>query len=110
MELRKHYPVYLLSNTNEVHWQHAITRFFPYKGWQVGDYFDRMFLSYELHQVKPGEEIFRTVMAETGVNPEETLFIDDAAANCETARRLGLQTYQPKPGDDWRVIFKSRGK
>lgn len=105
VELRKHYPLYLLSNTNVVHWQHAVADFFPHKQWRVEDYFDRIFLSYELHRVKPGADIFRTVIAETGVNPEETLFIDDAKANCETARSLGLHTYQPLPGEDWRALF-----
>jgi putative hydrolase of the HAD superfamily len=105
IELRKHYPIYLLSNTNKVHWQHAVDHFFPHKQWKVEDYFDKIFLSYELHQLKPGEEIFRTVIAETGVLPEETLFIDDASANCDTARSLGIHTYQPMPGEDWRTLF-----
>ena len=105
VELRKHYSVYLLSNTNEPHWHHAVTRFFPHKGWQVEDYFDRIFLSYELHQVKPGADIFRTVIAETGIRPEETLFIDDSMANCATARQLGIYAYQPLPGEDWRKLF-----
>lgn len=104
-ELKKHYPIYLLSNTNIVHWQHAVEDFFPHGIWRVEDYFDRIFLSYELHQVKPGADIFRTVIAETGVCPEETLFIDDAAANCATARSLGLHTYQPCPEEDWRMLF-----
>ena len=103
--LRTHYPMYLLSNTNQVHWQHAVEDFFPHKGYGVEDYFDKIFLSYELHQLKPGEEIFRTVMAETGVCPEETLFIDDAEANCATARSLGFCTYQPLPDEDWRKLF-----
>lgn len=105
IELRKHYPIYLLSNTNESHWFHAVQHFFPYKQWCVDDYFDRIFLSYELNQVKPGSDIFRTVIAQTGVNPEETLFIDDAVANCATARSLGLHTYQPHPSEDWRKLF-----
>lgn len=105
VELRKHYPIYLLSNTNEPHWQHAVEHFFPHGEWRVGDYFDRIFLSYELHQVKPGADIFRTVIEQTGVVPEETLFIDDAEANCVTARSLGFCTYQPLPDEDWRKLF-----
>lgn len=108
MALRNHYPIYLLSNTNEVHWKHAVADFFPHKGWRVEDYFDRIFLSYELHQTKPGADIFRTVIAETGILPEESLFIDDAAANCLTASSLGLQTYQPAPGEDWRKLFEGK--
>lgn len=105
IQLKKHFPIYLLSNTNEPHWLHAVNNLFPYKEWQVEDYFDRIFLSYELHQVKPNADIFRTVITETGVCPEETLFIDDAAANCATAASLGLHTYQPQPGEDWRKLF-----
>ena len=107
IELKKHYPIYLLSNTNVVHWQYAITEFFPYGKWRVNDYFNHIFLSYELHQVKPGAEIFRTVITQSGIRPEETLFIDYATANCQTARSLGLHTYQPTQGEDWRLLFPS---
>lgn len=110
LALRKHYRLYLLSNTNEPHWRHAVEHFFPYKGLGVEDYFDRIFLSYELHEVKPGADIFRTVLAETGVNPGETLFIDDAAANCATASSLGIRTYCPAPGEDWRQLFAGRAE
>lgn len=102
MELRKHYVVYLLSNTNAPHWEYACSHFFPHKGFQAEDYFEEMFLSYQLHQAKPSEDIFRTVLQRTGVVPDETLFIDDSAANCHTARSLGIHTYCPAPGEDWR--------
>lgn len=105
IELRKHFNLYLLSNTNAPHWQHAATLMFPHKGNRVEDYFKQIFLSYEMHQVKPDEEIFRSVLEQTGILPEETLFIDDAAANCETARALGIQTYCPTPHEDWRKLF-----
>lgn len=103
--LRKHFPIYLLSNTNVIHWQHAVNNLFPHGKWRVEDYFNRIFLSYELHQVKPGADIFHTVIAQSGIRPEETLFIDDAAANCATAASVGLHTYQPQPHEDWRKLF-----
>lgn len=105
VELRKHYRVFLLSNTNKVHWEYACQHYFPHAGYEVGDYFEKIFLSYELHQVKPGTEIFLSVLNQTGVNANETLFIDDSARNCETAAKLGLHTYQPAAGEDWRKIF-----
>lgn len=52
LELRKRYNVYLLSNTNDMHWQKCADDFFPFAGHVVADYFDDVFLSYELHQLK----------------------------------------------------------
>lgn len=105
IELKRHFNLYLLSNTNEPHWQHASERMFPHRDFRVEDYFLQIFLSYEMHQVKPDAAIFRSVLEQTGILPEETLFIDDAAANCETARTLGLLTYCPAPKEDWRKLF-----
>lgn len=105
IELKKHFNLYLLSNTNAPHWQHATAQMFPYKDYRVENYFQQIFLSYEMHQVKPDAGIFRTVLEQTGILPEETLFIDDAPANCETARTLGISTYCPTPEEDWRKLF-----
>lgn len=107
IELRKHYRVFLLSNTNKIHWEYACQHYFPHAGYNVCDYFEQIFLSYELHEVKPGREIFHCVLNQTGIKVEETLFIDDSAQNCETAHGLGLHTYQPKMGEDWRKIFSN---
>lgn len=106
LALRKSYRIFLLSNTNEPHWLHACTHYFPYQGMAVSDYFEKIFLSYELHQTKPGSEIFRTVLQQADILPEETLFIDDAEANCRTAAALGIHTYCPAPGEDWRRLFE----
>jgi putative hydrolase of the HAD superfamily len=40
---------------------------------------------------KPGKEIFIEAAREGGLVPEETLFIDDGAANVETAKGLGFK-------------------
>ena len=105
LELRRRYTVYLLSNTNGIHWQWALEHAFNYRGHRVEDFFDRIFLSYEMKLVKPDAEIFRRVIAETGLTPAETLFIDDAESNCLTAQSLGIHTYTPRPHEDWRPIF-----
>ena len=107
LQLRSHYTVYLLSNTNGIHWQWALQNVFNYKGHRIEDFFDRIFLSFEMKMVKPDLEIFHRVIAETGLNPAETLFIDDAESNCRTARSLGIRTYMPQLHEDWRSIFKS---
>ncbi len=105
LELRNYYHVYLLSNTNAPHWEYARDNQFTYKGHKVEDFFEMLFLSYELNQVKPNEDIFRTVIEKSGIIPEETLFIDDSVANCATARKFGIRTYCPGEGEDWRHLF-----
>ncbi len=106
LKLREHYTVYLLSNTNEIHWEMSCKRFFSYKGFHVNDFFDGIYLSYQLHQLKPSKEIFEMMLHKTGISPEETFFIDDAEANCKMAESFGIHTYMPLPEEDWGHIFK----
>lgn len=106
LALRKDYVVYLLSNTNELHWRWACKYAFPYKTFRVEDYFEQAFLSFQMKMAKPDEEIFRKVLDETGMEPAETFFIDDSPVNCRTAEALGISTYTPKAGEDWSHLFK----
>lgn len=106
LELRQHYMVYLLSNTNNIHWQWAVEHAFPYKSFRVEDYFEKIYLSYEMKMAKPDAEIFQSVLSDANILPEETFFLDDSPANCEVARSLGIQTYTPKAYEDWRPLFE----
>lgn len=106
LNLRKDYMVYLLSNTNDIHWQWSCEHAFRYKTFRVEDYFEHIYLSYEMHVAKPDAAIFQRVLEETGIAPEETLFIDDSADNCRTAEALGIHTYTPKAHEDWSHLFR----
>jgi FMN phosphatase YigB (HAD superfamily) len=105
LNLRKDYVVYLLSNTNELHWEWSCKHVFPYKTFRVEDYFEHIFLSYKMKMAKPDAGIFQKVLDETGIVPQETLFIDDSDANCRTAEALGISTYTPKAHEDWSHLF-----
>ena len=70
-------------------------------------YFDAAFLSYQMHELKPSEAIFRQMIDASGMIPEETLFIDDGLKNIETARRLGFAVYMPAPGEDFGHVLES---
>lgn len=105
LNLRKDYVVYLLSNTNEIHWQWSCRHAFPYKTFRVENYFEHIYLSYEMNMAKPDAEIFQKVLDDTGIIPAETLFIDDSAANCRAAEALGITTYTPQAGEDWSHLF-----
>lgn len=104
--LRKRYEkIYLLSNTNVLHWEKG-KRLFNIEGKNVNDYFDRIFLSCDLHLSKPDIKIFEKVLQKTEIKPEETLFIDDSEANCKAAESLGISIFCPRTGDDWLTLFK----
>ena len=102
LKLREKYVVYLLSNTNEIHWQWSCLHAFRYKTFRAEDFFEHIYLSYEMKMAKPDADIFQKVLDETGILPNETLFIDDSEANCRTAEALGISTYTPKAHEDWR--------
>lgn len=104
--LRKHYHVYLLSNTNQPHWEYVCRKCFQSNGFDLNDYFERIFLSYEMHLAKPDQRIFVQMLEESNMNPKETLFIDDSEANCQAAKKVGIHTHHYKIGDDLKEIFE----
>lgn len=52
--------------------------------------FDDTVVSAHVGLVKPDPAIFRVLLDRHGLDPTRTIFIDDSAANCATARSLGL--------------------
>lgn len=93
--LKSKFNVYLLSNTNEIHlnWVRRDLK----RNHQIVDFeklfFHKAYYSHELGMRKPDREIFDFVIGDAGIDPIETLFIDDNAANIETAKTVGLKAY-----------------
>lgn len=108
LKLREKYVVYLLSNTNEIHWRWSCEHAFPYRGFRAEDFFEKIYLSYEMKMMKPDAGIFEAVLADAGIDPQQTFFIDDSDANCQAARTLGISTYTPKAGEDWGHLFNTQ--
>jgi putative hydrolase of the HAD superfamily len=106
LELRKHYMVYLLSNTNEIHWQYVSTMRYGRRRFRISDFFEKMFLSFEMKMAKPDTRIFEAMLNDANLVPEETLFIDDSAANCHAAASLGIGVHHYQRGEDLSQIFK----
>jgi putative hydrolase of the HAD superfamily len=102
-ELRKTHTLFLLSNNNPVlmdSW--AFTDGFSADGHPLSYYFDAIYLSYLMKCTKPDACIFEKMILDSGINPSESLFIDDGIHNIETASKLGFKTYLAKNGADWR--------
>jgi HAD superfamily hydrolase (TIGR01509 family) len=99
--LGKKYRLFLLSNTNEIH----VTAFSSYLNKTFGfndfsSYFERWYYSCRIGKRKPDAEIFQFVLNENGLNPEETLFIDDSPQHVEGAKKVGIKSYLLPAGKD----------
>lgn len=105
-QLRPHYKLGVLSNTNPFIQSWAVTSEFTQKGKSLGDYFDNLFFSYRMNASKPGEKIYKKMLLEGNMKAEETLFIDDSEKNIETARKLGICTLKVENGEDWRPMLE----
>lgn len=104
--LRRHgIRTWVLSNNNPASME-VIRKLFRADGRTMDEYFDKIYLSYRLHALKPSAEIFRMMLADSGMKPSETLFIDDGQRNVDTARALGMNVYMPAPGEDFSHLFE----
>lgn len=106
LDLSGRYNLYLLSNTNELHWETVSPRVFRYEGTDVRNCFKQIFLSYRMHMAKPDPAIFRKVLNEAMLCAGETLFIDDAEVNCRAAASVGMQIVHYVPGSNLADIFR----
>lgn len=88
------YRVFVLSNTNPVMYNHWIDLAFRQEGLTVNDYFDGIVVSYQERTCKPDPKIFSNLVKRYNLDPSHTLMLDDSAANCESARSIGLNAIQ----------------
>lgn len=97
--LKEDHDLYILSNTNEIHWDYIVNHIMVYEGESVMPWFRHAFASHELHLEKPEAAIYRAVLDTAGIEAAETLFIDDNRLNLDGAAKLGINTMLSKGGD-----------
>lgn len=97
------YNLALLSNTNPFITSWFRSDKFDGNGHGIGYYIpqEHQYLSFEQRCMKPGREIFEKMLSGEGFVPDETMFVDDGAINLNTAKELGLHTFQPLNGENW---------
>ena len=88
LKIARHYPVYLLSNTNTIHWKMAEEDYFNFQGHTVDDFF------------RDG----------IGCEPSDILFFDDSDVNCDAARKMGLQARVAPANSAWLSFFTADGE
>lgn len=105
-KLKKKYRLFLLSNTNEIHikcFRKIIDSFY---GENIFDaIFENQYYSSEIGMRKPNPECFQYVLEKNGMEPSETLFIDDSIQHVEGARKLKINAYHLIPGEDITRLF-----
>ncbi|MBR6104059.1 MAG: HAD family phosphatase [Paludibacteraceae bacterium] len=88
--LHSRYNTYILSNTNQIHFEFWANRCMGGEGgYSVDECFNKCYLSNELHLAKPDPEIYKAVLADCGADAAECLYLDDNLANVEAACKLG---------------------
>ncbi len=104
-ELRKKYKVYLLSNTNPVIMGWAESEDFSPSKEPISAFFDKCYYSFKFGAAKPDKKIFEALINDSGINPEETLFLDDGQKNLDVAEEFGFHTYLANQEEDLRKVF-----
>lgn len=104
--LRKDFGIYLFSNTNAIHVERFHSNFRNQHGFEVSALFEKDFYSNEIGYRKPSPESFQEIIRLSGINPEESLFIDDSLPNVESAIACGLKGYWLEPRQKVEEIFK----
>jgi len=80
----KDFPVWLLSNTNDFHYD-LLMQDFPFMKWVDGGTY-----SFMVGSMKPDPLIYEVAIQKSGFRPEEILFIDDLEVNVQAAQDQGI--------------------
>lgn len=96
--LKSKYRLFLYSNTNELHYQKFSEIYRKAFGVELEKHFEKAYFSHVLGHRKPETGGFEQIIAENGLNPAKTLFVDDAIINVEAAMKTGLKGLYLPPG------------
>ncbi len=100
-ELSQKNHLYLLSNTNKIHFTAIQETFDIFKD------FEHLFLSYEMGYRKPDPEIYKKALNTVDISPEQAYFVDDLQENIDTAAGLGITTHQYKNARSFQQFLNS---
>lgn len=85
--LSPHYRLVLISNTNEMHYEHVRKRY------PIFNHFDKCILSFKEKRRKPDARIYQTAVRACKARPHEILYIDDREDLTQAAKELGFHIF-----------------
>ncbi|MCF8369252.1 MAG: HAD family phosphatase [Bacteroidales bacterium] len=103
--LTKKYRLFLLSNTNIIHYNYYIPKFNNQFGFDFNSLFEKTYWSFKMGLRKPDPSPYELILNENNLMPEETLFIDDSLQNIEAAEGLNIMAFHLKPSIDLTDVF-----
>lgn len=110
-KIKKNYRIFLLSNTNQIHYRQYMTELNKQKLHEkfIG-LFEKLYFSHQIGMRKPETTIFNFVVQDKQIRPEDTVFIDDYDLNISAANAIGLKGLLLKPGQDLIDLFSEQGQ
>jgi len=104
-KLQKNYRIFLLSNSNEIHYRKYLDDFRRKYGYHdFNALFEKAYFSFQIGLKKPGLEVFEFVLRNNQLTASETLFIDDSIQHVEGARKAGINAYHLKITEDEQIL------
>jgi len=102
--LASRFPLFLLSNTNALHFDYLRERFAA-----ILRPFRAFILSYRVRSRKPEPAIYQSLIREVGRPPEEILFLDDKVSFVAAAQGQGLAAWQFRSPQELRQQLARQG-
>lgn len=98
-------PLFMLSNTNELHWIEVKRAWQKVTTQPMQHFFSAIYLSHEIGKRKPHPETFIWVCQQMGFEPADVLFIDDSPQHIEGATQAGLQVHYYQDAAAFYALF-----
>lgn len=98
-KLKIKYRTFLMSNTNQIHYQfytRMLTESFGYD--TLDELFEKAYYSHTSGMRKPDAVFFEKILKENNLHAERTLFVDDFIENIEAAKSLSINGYHISNG------------
>ena len=84
---KKNNDIKIVIATNHV----SFVKDFIYKHFDNA-YIDDIFISAEIHKVKPNADFYKAILDKYNIKPNELLFVDDSQTNIDGAKALKINT------------------
>ncbi len=105
--LKHNYQIFLLSNSNIIHYEHYIKQLQNQGVDDFDNLFDKAYYSFLSRKCKPSIDFFYEPIKEFNLQTENTLFIDDTLQHIQQAQNIGIHTYHIKEDDEVCDLFKN---
>lgn len=106
IKLKKNHNIYLLSNTNEIHFEAFTSNLEKeHPTVKLEQLFHKTYYSHLIGKRKPHIETFEYILTDQKILASDTLFIDDSIQHIEGAKKAGLMTHHLQKDEDITDLF-----